>query len=641
MAAAPSVSCYPGNRKVLAYLREPATGTGETETILCVYNLSRTAQAVELDLADFDGRVPVDLLGGSAFPPVGQLSYLLTLPPYGFYWFILATEAALPPWHVRPSEPLPELETLVISRNGMNDVLLAENRRTIEAESLPNYLQRRRWFASKDKAMKSAKLIRADKIPGRTMDILLTEVEVQLPGKTERYQLPLGIAWDGDNTAQLATQLALARVRQTRKMGYLTDAFALDALPLGVIRAMRARAVVQVEGGEIRCTATSHLDALDVPETANIQRLSAEQSNSSLIVGGMIVMKIIRRVMEGINPEVEMVRYLTEKGYANTPPLLGEVARVPAKGEGHSMIVAQAFVQNQGDAWQYTLDYLQRFTEAVGTSGRSRSDEADQLANYAAFARSMGTRLGELHALLAKPSDNEAFNPVAAKPADAKAWSEGAKTQLTLAFDALAAIKELPDEAAQRSVAFVLKNRAAILASLPALAKAGAGSLQTRVHGDFHLGQILVASADAYIIDFEGEPSKPLPARRAKSSPMRDVAGLLRSFDYAAAAARISYASSPSASSGPPVEQALRRFVAEMSQHFLAAYRAVETAAEPRWVEDEAAETALLDLFLLEKSAYEICYEAANRPAWLRIPLRGFAEIAGRAIRATAETELA
>ena len=451
----------PGNRKVLAYLRSLALDTGETETILCVYNLSRTAQAVELDLANFDGRVPVDLLGGSAFPPVGQLSYLLTLPPYGFYWFILATEAALPPWHVRPSEPLPELETLVISRNGMSDVLLPENRRTIEAESLPAYLQRRRWFASKDKAMKSARLVRADKIPGRTMDILLTEVEVQLPGKTERYQLPLGIAWDGENTTQLATQLALARVRQTRKMGYLTDAFALDALPLGVIRAMRARAVVQVEGGEIHCTATSHLDAMDVPEHADIRRLSAEQSNSSLIVGNLLVMKIIRRVMEGINPEVEMVRFLTEHGYANTPPLLGEVALVPAKGEGHSMIVAQAFVQNQGDAWQYTLDYLERFAETIGTSGRSRTDEADQLAGYAAFARSMGTRLGELHALLAKPSDDEAFSPLAAKPADAKAWGEGAKAQLNLAFDALAAIKELPDEAARRSADFVLKHRTA------------------------------------------------------------------------------------------------------------------------------------------------------------------------------------
>jgi maltose alpha-D-glucosyltransferase/alpha-amylase len=128
---------YPGNRKILAYLRTLAQEGGETETILCVYNLSRTAQAVELDLSSYAGRVPVDLLGGAAFPPIGQLTYLLTLPPYGFFWFILATEAALPPWHIRPSEPLPELATLVISRNGLMDVLSPAARHTIETESAP------------------------------------------------------------------------------------------------------------------------------------------------------------------------------------------------------------------------------------------------------------------------------------------------------------------------------------------------------------------------------------------------------------------------------------------------------------------------------------------------------------------------
>jgi maltose alpha-D-glucosyltransferase/alpha-amylase len=161
------------------------------------------------------------------------------------------------------------------------------------------------------------------------------------------------------------------------------------------------------------------------------------------------------------------------------------------------------------------------------------------------------------------------------------------------------------------------------------LAKAGEGSLLTRVHGDFHLGQVLVSREDAFIIDFEGEPSKPLPVRRAKSSPMRDVAGLIRSFHYAGAAARLSHVSAPSAVN-EAAEGPLRRFVEEMTAQFLAAYRAVEVAASPRWVPDAKAESALLDLFLLEKSAYEICYEAANRPAWIAIPLGGFAEICRR-----------
>ncbi len=172
---------------------------------------------------------------------------------------------------------------------------------------------------------------------------------------------------------------------------------------------------------------------------------------------------------------------------------------------------------------------------------------------------------------------------------------------------------------------------------LPALAAAGKGSLQTRIHGDFHLGQVLVAREDAFIIDFEGEPAKPLPVRRAKSSPMRDVAGLLRSFHYAAAAARLSHVSAPSLPADQ-IEAPLARFVKEMTTQFLAAYRAVETTAAPRWIADSQAEAALLDLFLLEKSAYEICYEAANRPNWLAIPLRGFAEIAARVLNFTPET---
>jgi maltose alpha-D-glucosyltransferase/alpha-amylase len=626
---------YPGNRKILAYLRIYQLPEGECEIILCVFNLSRTAQAVELELSHHAGRVPVDLLGGAAFPPIGQLSYLLTMPPYGFYWFILATEAALPPWHVRPSEPLPELATLVV-RDGLTDVLTPASRKVIETEALPAYLMRRRWFASKDKAIKSARLAQTDQIPGRTLTTLLTEVEVQVANHTERYHLPLGISWDGETNSALPQQLALARIRQGRRLGYLTDAFSIDAFPLGIIRALRAHTVLPVNGGEIRCLPTAQLEAVEIPDSPEIFRLSAEQSNSSLIVGNKIIMKIIRKVMEGINPEVEMVRYLTENGYANTPPLLGEIARFDhATGGSHSMIVAQAFVHNQGDAWQYTLNYLNRFVDDVGAGNRDKGDEAEQLGVYAVFARSMGTRLGELHALLAKPSDDAAFNPQPAQAADVKTWADGATAQLHTTFETLTG-RDIPGDAA-RDAAFVLQNREKIIRGIAALAKAGTGSLLTRIHGDFHLGQVLVVREDAFIIDFEGEPSKPLAVRRAKSSPMRDVAGLIRSFHYAAAAARLSHVSAPS-TPGARSEQPLNRFVEEMTAQFLAAYRKIETTATPRWVEDEKAETALLDLFLLEKSAYEICYEAANRPAWLSIPLRGFAEICGRILHLSPET---
>jgi maltose alpha-D-glucosyltransferase/alpha-amylase len=621
---------YPGNRKILAYLRQYQTADGEEENILCVYNLSRTAQAVELELANFTGRVPVDLLGGSGFPPIGQLTYLLTMPPYGFYWFILASEAALPSWHIPASVPLPELATLVC-RNGLNDVLEPAIKKIIEAEALPAYLKHRRWFASKDQSIKSAKLIRIDKIPGRTLDILLTEVEVTLGTRTEHYHLPLGISWDGDTASALPQQLALARVRQTRRMGYLTDAFAVDAFPLGIIRALQNKFVVKVEGGEIRCLPTAMLSAVELPEVPEIRRLSAEQSNSSIIVGQKIILKLIRRVMEGINPEVEMIRHLTENGYLNTPPLLGEIAMFGDSGSGHAMIVAQQFVQNQGDAWQYTLDYLARFAQYIGVGNKNLGDEADQLSNYASFARNVGTRLGELHALLSKPNADPAFDPVRIGAGEAKSYGEGAIAQLSAAFESLEQLAEFTDEPAATAAAFVLENQRLILDAIPALAQSGVDTLATRVHGDFHLGQVLVGTGDVYIIDFEGEPSKKLETRRAKTSPLRDVAGLLRSFHYAGATA----AQGPTTPVTTQAAAPLVRFVEEMSVQFLTAYRAVENDSHPRWVEDPKSETALLDLFLLEKAAYEICYEVANRPAWLGIPLRGLAEIAARVLTST------
>ena len=620
---------YPGNRKMLAFLRVYHTPEGEEETILCVYNLARTAQAVELELADYAERVPVDLVGGSGFPPIGRNPYLLTLPPYGFYWFFLATEAALPPWHVRPSEPLPEFATLVL-RTGLSDVLAPVAKRLLETEALPAYLQRRHWVAAKDRTILSVRLVRGDKIPGRSLETLLTGLEVQLGVGVARYLLPLGISWDGDTSSPLPQQLALARVRQGRRMGYLTDAFAVDAFPLGVIRALRASAVVTVEGGEIYCRPSPGLKQIELPAAPEIRRFSAEQSNSSIVVGQKIMLKLIRRVVEGLNPGVEMIRFLTEVGYANAPNLLGEVAMVRPDGSGYSMIVAEEFIQNQGSAWQFTQDYLARFIETMGLANKDIHDEADLLSGYGSFARSVGTRLAEMHALLAAPNDDPDFAPEPADSAVATGWGEAATAQLSRAFDMLAQMTGAAEPEA-RAAAFVLANRHAILNVIPPLAAAGDGALQTRIHGDFHLGQVLVSTGDAHIIHFGGDPALPLDVRRAKTSPLRDVAGLLRSLDYAAALTAQTQNPSPPTDSDAP----LGRFVTEMSGQFYDAYRAVAQEAVPRWVADAKSEADLLNLFLLEKAAHEICFEAANRPSWLGIPLRGFAGIAARLLHAT------
>ena len=614
---------YPGNRKVMAYLREEGD-----DVLLCVCNLSRGAQAVELDLASFQGRVAVELMGGAVFPAVGAGPYVLTLPPYGFYWFMLATQAALPPWHSPAPDPLPDLATLVL-RHGLTEILQPVSRGILEKETLPAYLPRRRWFAAKTETLAAARLAYAVPLPG-VADVLFAEVVAHLPGREEHYVLPLAIVWESETPGALPLGLALTRVRRGPRVGLLTDAFAADAFAHGVVALIRQSAELTLQGGgRLLFHPTSRMENVDLPPAPELRRLSAEQSNSSLIVGDSLVLKIVRRASAGIHPEGEMTRVLTERGFANTAPLFGEVTRIDPDGTPSTLLLLQGFVRNQGDGWSWTLDALGRAAQDVGvTEAGDTAAETDALAPIFAFAGALGRRLAEMHAVLAQPDDDPAFAPHIADEAVLSGWAESASEQIRLACTLLRTRRERADVDTWDAVSSVLSVEDALAAAVHRLAHTGREALQTRIHGDFHLGQVLVVQGDAVIIDFEGEPARPLEQRRAKSCGLRDMAGLLRSFDYAAAtAARGAEAASPFALERRPA--LLSRFRDETSGRALAAYREVLRAAERPWV-PQAAEASLLDLFLIEKAAYEIRYEAENRPAWLPIPLAGLAAIAER-----------
>jgi maltose alpha-D-glucosyltransferase/alpha-amylase len=619
---------YPGNRKVFAYLRELP---GEPDqAVLCVCNLSRSAQAVELDLSGFAGRVPVDIVGGSVFPPVGQLSYLLTLPPYAFFWFLLAQEAQLPAWHTPAPEQLPEFATIVVRRD-IIEAVQPQGRRVLESEALPAYIPKRRWFASKGERIEGFALNYAVPLPG-TRDVLLAEVEARLGGRTENYVLPLGVVWQESDAGALAQQLALTRIRRGHQVGILTDAFAVDGFALGVMAQLIKSATVPLPQGELRFVPTSRTSEVDIGTLNEIRRFAAEQSNSSLVISDAVVLKIIRRVAPGIHPEGEMTRYLTERGFGNIPPLLGEVVRVAPDGTPHTLMIAQAFVRNQGDGWTWTLDFLSRTIEELSVQGDEGDQTRDTLAAYGSFASALGRRLGELHAVLAMPTDQGEFAPEPAGERVRAGWADSAIQQIDMAIDLLDKRTEWPDEETKRMATELVERRDALADMARRLAAAGRGALQTRIHGDFHLGQTLVVQGDAYVIDFEGEPARPMEQRRAKSSGLRDAAGLLRSFDYAvAAAAAAGTAASPQISERRAA--LLTRFRDAAVSQFRQAYRAALADAPEKWVND-GAEEPLLDLFLMERAAYEIRYEAANRPTWLRIPVRGLHEIAARVLAA-------
>ncbi|HWX12590.1 MAG TPA: maltose alpha-D-glucosyltransferase [Trinickia sp.] len=620
----------PANRKILAYLRELE---GEPP-LLCVANLSRAPQAVELDLSEFAGRVPVEMTADSAFPAIGQLTYLLTFPPYGFLWFLLCKSDERPTWSQPGSQQLPEFVTLVI-RAGQTGPT-PENVRLLESEVLPSYLTRRRWFASKDQKLKAVRLAALTTIPGA--GFAFTEIEADVGTHTERYVLPLGITWGTDTTVPLFMQLSLARVRRGRTVGHLTDAFALPQFAHGVLRKLRERASVPtVQKSEIRFDPTARFTELDdIGETPEIRWIAAEQSNSSLVIGERAVLKLVRRVVGGIHPEAEMSRRLTEIGYANTAPLYGEVVRVDPAGVPHTLAILQGFIDNQGDAWNWALDYLRRVIEEQALASETDEPDPEKIEGYCALTSMIGRRLGELHSALAAPSDDPAFGPEPATPDDLRHWIDGVQSMLAGALDLLATELAKPadhlSDDARMAAQSLMEMRERLVPAIEGHVPTDVDALRIRVHGDFHLGQVLIAQADVYLIDFEGEPARSLDERRMKRSPLVDVAGLLRSLSYASAAAQ------PTLEHAPPQmadrkRTLYERFRTRGEESFLTGYREAMSRAPEPLVSPEA-EAALLDLFLIEKAAYEVRYEAANRPAWLGLPVRGLAALADRLLGA-------
>ncbi|NVZ64112.1 maltose alpha-D-glucosyltransferase [Pseudomonas gingeri] len=613
----------PANRRILAYTREYTGADGKSEIILCVANVSRTAQAAELDLSHFAGKVPVEMLGGNAFPPIGQLNFLLTLAPYGFYWFLLAAETQMPNWHVEAPQSLPDFTTLVLKKR-LEELLEAPSRTTLEQVSLPEWLPKRRWFANKDAAIEQVHLLYGLRFGDAQQPVLLGEVEVTVGGQVSRYQIPFGLLAEEHINAALPQQLALARVRRGRQVGLITDAFSLESFVRAVIQGLQAGSVLSGSAGELHFQASAELLAQPLPADAEVRYLSAEQSNSSVVVGERVMLKLIRKVSAGIHPELEMSAYLSAAGFRNISPLLGSVVRRDPEGGESLLMIAQGLLNNQGDAWVWTQNNLERAIRdelADGTVEHPQPFNAlDELANFAGL---LGQRLGEMHQVLAAPTANADFSAQVSTAKDSQAWGKQIGSQMTRALQLLEQHQAQLAPADQALVRHLTARKKAIVAHVQALAAQVQGGLRIRVHGDLHLGQVLVVQGDAYLIDFEGEPARSLQERRGKHSPYKDVSGVLRSFDYAAAMALDrSHAGDSSPEAQAALQRVAERYLKDSREAFIRAYRQATTSLAHAWQDPAGAEAALA-LFSLEKAAYEIVYEAENRPTWLPVPLHG------------------
>jgi maltose alpha-D-glucosyltransferase/alpha-amylase len=356
--------------------------------------------------------------------------------------------------------------------------------------------------------------------------------------------------------------------------------------------------------------------------------LSAEQSNSSLLVGDVAMIKLIRHIFPGIHPEVEMTRYLTRAGYDHTAPLLGEVAHTDSSGRRSTLIIVQGAIRNQGDAWNWMLNNLRRGADELVLNDPAVQPDDDVFRSLISFVAMVGLRLGELHVVLAAKTGDEAFSPVVSGDSEVEAMRKAVAGELAYAMSKLEERDENADPAIDLLARPLLERRSELAELAGTLAESARHTLMTRTHGDFHLGQILVSEGDAVIIDFEGEPAKNLAERRAKTNPLRDVAGLLRSLSYLVATAQLDN-DAVIEHDNEVRREAIARFGRHAEEAFLDAYsQAVSVSKELDMPPHQRRR--VLDAFLLEKAAYEIAYEARNRPKWLPIPLSGLTEIVAR-----------
>jgi maltose alpha-D-glucosyltransferase/alpha-amylase len=631
---------HPGNRKVLAYVREH-----DGDVILCVANLSRAAQPVELELGPWKTRVPVEMLGRNAFPPIGELPYLLTLPPYGFFWFRLSADAVPPAWHTERL-PVEDLPVLVLF-DGWNSFFrarvvpwrigLAEKTRgQLERELLPRFLARQRWYAAKSDAPERVAIGEHALLQAGRDEWLIALAHVQTASGTTPYFTPLGLAYDDDDEerARALGAVAVSKVRQQAKMGVLADAMADEAFCRALVGAIGARKVLPCEGGGtlhfVPAGAFAGVVGDARADSGPLRRLTTS-SNSISLLGERLFLKAYRRLQPGQSIELEMGRHLTDVlAFEHCVPVAGSVDFHAADGTVWTLALLQGQVANQGDAWTHTVDQLARLLEAHGRHTADLAEQAAAGADETAPADRLGVlarRVAELHLALARRTGDPAFDPEPVQAADLKQWTGGVREEcqrtLALVEQRLAGGTEPLATLARAVVA----ARAALLARIDRAAHAAPAGLKTRLHGDLHLQQVLVQRDDFVIIDFEGEPQRTPAERRAKHSALRDVAGMLRSLDYAR------FTGLQQAAQGPvelerlaPVARAWER---RARAAFLESYASVAAGGGLHPPADRDTTEALLDLFELEKALYELRYEIDNRPDWIGVPLAGIAALAG------------
>jgi trehalose synthase-fused probable maltokinase len=528
---------------------------------------------------------------------------------------------------------------------------LYEALRSALPEQLPAYLLQQRWFGGKARQIRSSELI--DVVPLQTgkVEALLVLARVEYgSGPGDTFVLPMILS-----SASAAPDAGRGAVLEMGADGVsggrvLRDALTNDEFLSWLLNALEVKLTSKGLRGEIQADHTSVFQDIRSQAGDDLlpRLLKGEQSNSSIAYGERLILKFFRRLEEGVNPDLEVGLFLTESAhFPNVPPVAGSLEYRDNSGRPMTVGIAQKFVPNRGDAWRFTLESLERFWEDVANASSlppSRpaatahpvlAEEADVLPNaravighYLDKVELLGTRTAQLHLALASGSADRAFAPESFNPSFLSDTAGSAEALAARNFGLLRnRLGGLSQEARARASA-ILDRETEVLEKFRKLPEAANMGMRIRIHGDYHLGQVLFTGSDFMIIDFEGEPARPLAERRVKRSALQDVAGMLRSFHYAAFAQLFATGAEAHARA-----QGAERFFAWAERwyawaasRFLNSY--FEMAQSGSFLPPGRSEiSAVLQFHLLEKAVYELGYELNNRPSWVGIPLAGISQL--------------
>jgi maltose alpha-D-glucosyltransferase/alpha-amylase len=605
---------HPDNAKVLAYVRRL-----DDEIVLVVANLSRFAQVVELDLAAFAGLIPEELFGHAKFPEIKQTPAVFTLAPHGFYWLALrpapaarAGEAAWTP---------PELNTPAEWSNALL--------KRFEQSVLPAYIPTCRWFGGKERIMRELHIAQNVPLGADPTAARLLVIEVAFTdGLPDSYLLPVAFA-DENTTARLAAEAPQAVIARLPGRQSICDALHLPETHTVLLRLIAGEAPARGRARVFGSAAQSFDPAILERALVSSRLLKADQSNTSIVYGDQWFLKILRKFERGPHPDAEITRFLSEQAHlACVPSYAGALTLADPAGDAAVGLLV-GFTKNQGDGWTYTLDALARFFDRVLEAHRELDEAAATDLIGAVFperASQLGTRTAEMHCALASAGDRPEFAP---EPFSTLYQRSLYQAMRGAAGHVLRQLKRqlsnLPDEA-RADAAGLLTNHAQLLKVFARLLDHKIDAAKIRTHGDYHLGQLLNTGKDFVIIDFEGEPRLPLSERRLKRPALRDVAGMLRSFDYAAMTALRQEREDDRLLLAPWA----RAWTGRINAAYLDAYMATATGAGflPSSPDDVQL---LLEVFQLDKALYEVGYEISYRPAWVSTPLRAVIEMLARA----------